>query len=93
MKLGKLICLYDDNRISLAGTTSISFSEDRAKRFEAYGWQVLTVEDGNDVSAIEAALLAAVTNAGIPAHRADARKVKAFIRSFVTGTRISAKPA
>ncbi len=54
--LGKLIALYDDNRISLAGTTSLSFTEDVGKRFEAYGWQVLTVEDGNDLAAIEEAL-------------------------------------
>jgi len=58
-KLGKLICLYDDNRISLAGTTSISFTEDRAKRFEAYGWQTITVDDGNDLDAIDRALRAA----------------------------------
>jgi transketolase len=39
--LGKLIVLYDDNRVSLAGTTSLSFTEDVGRRFEAYGWQVL----------------------------------------------------
>ncbi len=59
LKLGKLIYLYDDNRISLAGTTSLSFTEDRAKRFEAYGWQTIAVEDGNDLAAIDGAIRAA----------------------------------
>jgi transketolase len=59
LKLGKLICLYDDNRISLAGATNLSFSENRAQRFEAYGWQTIVVDDGNDIAAIERALVAA----------------------------------
>src|SRR5512139_3499149 len=58
-RLGKLIYLYDDNRISLAGTTDLTYTEDVTKRFEAYGWQVLMVEDGSDLAAIEAALSAA----------------------------------
>jgi transketolase len=58
-RLGKLIYLYDDNRISLAGTTDLTYTDDVTKRFEAYGWQVLLVEDGNDLAAIEAALTAA----------------------------------
>ncbi len=56
LKLGKLICLYDDNHVTLAAGTDITFSEDRARRFEAYGWHTLSVEDGNDLAAIEAAL-------------------------------------
>jgi len=48
LKLGKLIVLYDDNKISLATSTEASFTEDVAKRFDAYGWQVLRVEDGNE---------------------------------------------
>jgi transketolase len=56
LKLGKLTCLYDDNRVTLAASTDITFSEDRALRFQAYGWHTLTVEDGNDLAAIEAAL-------------------------------------
>ncbi len=56
LKLGKLIYLYDNNRISLAGAADLSFTEDCAKRFEAYGWHTETVEDGNDVAAIERAL-------------------------------------
>ena len=59
LKLGKLIYLYDNNRISLAGAADLSFTEDRAKRFEAYGWHTETVDDGNDVAAIERALSAA----------------------------------
>ena len=58
LKLGRLIYLYDDNDISLDGPTSMSFSEDRVKRFEAYGWHVQSV-DGLDTTAIEKALLAA----------------------------------
>ncbi|MGB8645053.1 MAG: transketolase [Anaerolineae bacterium] len=59
LKLGKLIYLYDDNHISLAGATHLTFTEDRAKRYEAYGWQVQTIENGNDLDAIERALSAA----------------------------------
>jgi len=57
--LGKLTFLYDDNQISLDGPTSLSFTEDVKKRFEAYNWQVLRVEDGNDVAAIESAIATA----------------------------------
>lgn len=56
LKLGKMIYLYDDNRISIDGSTDIAFTEDRGARFEAYGWQVLRVEDGNDVDAIDNAI-------------------------------------
>ena len=58
-QLGKLIYLYDDNHISLAGSTDLTYTDDVTRRFEAYGWQVLMVEDGNDLAAIEAALSAA----------------------------------
>lgn len=56
LKLGKLIVLYDSNDISLDGDLHLSFTENVAKRFEAYGWQVLRVDDGNDLKAIEDAL-------------------------------------
>jgi transketolase len=59
LRLAKLTCLYDDNRVTLAAGTDITFSEDRARRFEAYGWHTVTVADGNDLSAIDAALRAA----------------------------------
>ncbi|MGM0558211.1 MAG: transketolase [Myxococcota bacterium] len=54
--LGKLICLYDDNEITIDGRTDISFTEDVLQRFEAYGWHVDRVEDGNDVDAIDEAI-------------------------------------
>jgi transketolase len=56
LKLGKLIYLYDDNQVTIEGFTSLAFSEDVPKRFEAYGWHTLTVDDGNDLDAIEAAI-------------------------------------
>jgi transketolase len=56
LKLGKLICLYDDNHISLSASTHITFTEDRALRFKAYGWHTQTVENGNDLEAIDRAL-------------------------------------
>ncbi len=59
LRLGKLIVLYDDNRISLAGTTSISFTEDVGLRFGAYGWHVQRVSDGNDLEVVDRALKAA----------------------------------
>lgn len=65
-RLGKLICFYDDNHISLAGSTSLCFSEDVSKRFEAYGWHVQNVEDGNDVKAIDRAIRAAQAESDRP---------------------------
>ncbi|MCS7292461.1 MAG: transketolase [Gloeomargarita sp. SKYBB_i_bin120] len=57
LKLGKLIMLYDSNHISIDGDTAIAFTEDVAKRYEAYGWHVQKVEDGNhDLAAIRAAI-------------------------------------
>jgi transketolase len=54
--LGKLICLYDDNRISIEGSTELAFTEDVALRFQAYHWQVIRVDDGTDTAAIAAAI-------------------------------------
>src|SRR5687768_13494250 len=59
LKLGKLIYLYDDNRVTIEGFTSLAFSEDVPKRFESYGWHTSTVEDGNDLEAIERAIVEA----------------------------------
>lgn len=56
LKLGKLIYLYDDNRISIEGSTEITFTENRGDRFKAYGWQVLYVKDGNNVNEIDRAI-------------------------------------
>ena len=59
LKLANLIYFYDDNNITIEGNTSIAFNEDVTKRFEAAGWHVLEVADGNDVEAIERAILGA----------------------------------
>ncbi|MFA5026602.1 MAG: transketolase [Candidatus Methylomirabilota bacterium] len=59
LRLGRLTVLYDDNRISIDGGTELAFTEDVGRRFDAYGWQVLRVSDGNDLDAVEAALRAA----------------------------------
>jgi len=56
LKLGKIIYLYDDNNITIEGSTFLTFTEDVTKRFEAYGWQVLSVEDGEDLESIEKAI-------------------------------------
>lgn len=59
LRLGRLIYLYDDNQISLAGGVDLTYTEDRAKRFEAYGWHVQMIEHGNDIDAIDRAITAA----------------------------------
>ena len=56
LQLGKLVYLYDDNHISIDGSTDLAFTEDRAMRFDAYGWHVQKVEDGNNVEAIDKAI-------------------------------------
>ncbi len=66
LRLGKLIYLYDDNKISIDGSTDLAFTEDVGKRFEAYGWQVQRVSDGNDLGAVETAIRAAQTEASRP---------------------------
>ncbi len=66
LKLGKLIVLYDSNRITLAGSTDLSFSEDVEARFRAYGWHTEYVEDGNDLDAIDAAIAAAKAETSRP---------------------------
>ncbi len=67
LKLGKLICLYDSNDVTLDGPAKLSFTEDVAKRYESWGWQVLHVQDGNtDLAALDAALTAAKAETGKP---------------------------
>lgn len=66
LQLGKLICLYDDNRVTIDGSTEITFTEDVGARFEAYGWQVLKVEEGNRVEMIEEAISEARQEEGRP---------------------------
>jgi transketolase len=62
LSLGKLIYLYDDNHVSIEGPTDLSFTEDRAARFAAYGWHTQIINDGNDVEAVDAAIKAAKTD-------------------------------
>lgn len=59
LRLGKIIYLYDDNRISIDGSTDLTFTEDRAARFESYGWHVLHVNDGNNPDEIDKAIVLA----------------------------------
>jgi len=59
LKLGKLIGFYDDNHITIDGDTALTFSDDTGKRFEAYGWHVQSVADGNDLDALDKAIQAA----------------------------------
>jgi transketolase len=66
LRLDNLIYFYDDNHISIEGDTQLAFTEDRAKRFEAYGWFVQKLEDGNDLEAIDAAIRAAQAERGRP---------------------------
>src|SRR5258705_6897057 len=74
LRLGKLVVLYDDNHIQLDGPTDMAWSEDVLRRFEAYGWGVGRVEDGNDLAAIEAAIRAA---------RADERPSLIAVRTHI----------
>jgi len=74
LKLGKLIALYDDNRIQLDGPTAWAFTEDVIARFDAYGWHTQRVEDGNDVAAISAAIETA---------RADDRPSMIAVRTHI----------
>jgi len=64
--LGKLIVLYDSNNITIEGCTEIAFREDVSKRFEAYGWHTLHVEDGTNIADIDAAIKAAKAETGKP---------------------------
>jgi transketolase len=66
LKLDDIIYLYDDNRVTIEGHTSLAFTEDRRRRFEAYGWHVQTLPDGNDVKAIHRAILKARRVRGRP---------------------------
>ncbi len=66
LRLDNLIYFYDDNHISIEGSTDLAFTEDRGKRFEAYGWFVQKVADGNDLDAIDAAIRAAQAECGRP---------------------------
>ena len=75
LKLGNMIYFYDDNHISIEGDTALAFNEDVAKRFEAYGWHVQEVSDGNDLKA----LTVAVRNAQQETERPSLIKVRTHI--------------
>ncbi|MBN2168526.1 MAG: transketolase, partial [Actinobacteria bacterium] len=64
--LGGLVCLYDDNKITIEGSTDLSFTEDVGRRFEAYGWEVLRVGDANDLEAVDKAIEKAKANKDAP---------------------------
>ena len=66
LKLGKLIYLYDNNHITLASSTQLTFTEDRAQRFAAHGWHTQSIDDGNDLEAIDRALRLARQETGRP---------------------------
>ncbi len=66
LQLGKLIALYDDNKVTLAADTGVTFTEDVGLRFEALGWHIAHIPDGNDVAAIDAAITAAKAVADKP---------------------------
>jgi transketolase len=66
LQLDNLIYFYDDNHISIEGSTQLAFTEDRAKRFEAYGWFVQKLDDGNNLDAIDAAIRSAQAQRGRP---------------------------
>ena len=65
-QLGNLVLVYDDNKISIEDDTNVAFTEDAAKRYEAYGWHVQRVEDGEDLAAVDAAFAAAKAETGRP---------------------------
>ena len=64
--LGKLVYLYDDNRITIDGGTDLAFTEDVGQRFEAYGWHVQRLDDANDLEAVDQAIAAAKAETGRP---------------------------
>ena len=66
LALDNLVFLYDDNHVSIDGDTQLAFTEDRAARYAAYGWHTLTVEDGNDLEAIDAAIAEGIAHEGRP---------------------------
>ncbi len=66
LKLDNIICFYDDNSISIEGSTSLAFTEDVAKRFEAFGWRIIRCADANDPAQCDAALAEAVVSDGRP---------------------------
>ena len=85
--LGRIVYLYDDNRITIDGSTDLSFSEDVTARFDAQGWHTLTVDDGEDVEAIEAAVCAGIADEEPP----TLIRLRTLIAHHSPGKRGSAK--
>ena len=75
LQLGNMIYLYDDNHVTIEGNTNIAFDEDLAQRFEAYGWHVQVLADGNDLVAVSAA----IKNAQKETHRPSIIKIRTHI--------------
>jgi transketolase len=73
--LGKLVVLYDDNNITIDGSTDLSFTEDVGKRYESYGWHVQTVSDVSDLESLRTA----IRNAKLEVDRPSIIKVKTII--------------
>src|SRR3712207_8952293 len=65
-QLGNLVLVYDDNHISIEDDTNVAFTEDVGRRYEAYGWHVQHVDDGEDLAAVDAAIAAAEAETGRP---------------------------
>ena len=85
--LGRIVYLYDDNRITIDGSTDLSFSEDVCARFDAQGWHTLTVEDGEDLVAIEDAVRAGIAEE----ERPSLIRVRTVIAHHSPGKRGSSK--
>ena len=66
LALDNLVFLYDDNHVTIDGDTSLAFTEDRAARYDAFGWHTITVDDGNDLDAIDAAIAEGIAHQGQP---------------------------
>ncbi len=66
LALDNLVFLYDDNHVTIDGDTSLAFTEDRAARYDAFGWHTLTVDDGNDLDALDAAIAEGIAHQGQP---------------------------
>jgi transketolase len=66
LALDNLVFLYDDNHVTIDGDTSLAFTEDRAARYEAFGWHTLAVDDGNDLDALDAAIADGIAHQGQP---------------------------
>ena len=86
LKLSNLCWIYDDNKITIEGSTDLAFSEDVGTRFEAYGWNVIRVDDANDLGALDRAF------AAVPRHHRPADASSACAATSATARRTSRTP-